>query len=71
MNVLEGAEIDTKLFQAHSVRAASTSKAKTCGLSVGDILSRGNWSNKSTWQRFYHKEIMSSAQNFQLILLNK
>ena len=26
------------------------------GLSVEDILRKGNWSNKSTWQRFYNKK---------------
>ena len=44
--ILGSAGIDTNLFTAHSIRAASTSKAKVKGLSLENILKRGNWSNK-------------------------
>ena len=46
--ILGSAETDTKLFTAHSTRAASTSKAKVKGLPLDDILKRGNWSKKLT-----------------------
>ena len=36
--ILGSARIDTKLFNAHSTRAASISKAKVKGLSLEDIL---------------------------------
>ena len=49
--ILGSARIDTNLFNAHSTRAASTSKAKVKGLSLEDILKRGNWSNKSKSQK--------------------
>jgi len=57
----------TKLgsFSGHSTRSASTSKAEMSGLSVCDVLNRGSWSNESTWQRFYHKEIIPREQTFQ------
>ena len=51
------AGIDTKNFKGHSTRSASTSKAASQGLSVKEILSRANWSNESTFQKFYNKEI--------------
>ena len=35
--ILGSAGTDTNLFTAHSTRAASTSKAKVKGLSLGDI----------------------------------
>ena len=63
--VLKEAGVNTDTFKAHSVRSASSSKASFSGLSVKDILSRGNWSNKSTWQKFYHKQIISPAARYQ------
>ena len=59
------ADIDTKVFQAHSLRGASTSKAFLKGLSVKDIVSHGRWSTESTWQRFYHKKIDSASKKYQ------
>ena len=46
------------MFKAYSFRGASTSKAKVNGASLEDILKRGSWSNQSTWQKFYRKEIV-------------
>ena len=28
-----------------------------CGLSIGEIQKRGNWSNECTWQKIYNKSI--------------
>ena len=66
--VLEYAGINTKMFTSHSVRAASTSKAKTLGISLSQILKKGQWSKESTWQKFYNKEIFPEATTFQSIL---
>ena len=60
--VLKLSGIDVSKYQAHSCRSASTSKAKVLGLSVKEILERGRWSSKSTWQRFYNKEIETQPQ---------
>lgn len=68
-NILTRANIDTSRYQAHSIRAASSSKAKQQGLSVTDILERGNWSRESTWQKYYHKILPNSAKNFQTSVL--
>ena len=64
-SVLKDAGIDTSLFSAHSTRSASTSKAMALGLSIEDILKRGNWSGKTTWQRHYHKSIDTVPALFQ------
>ena len=40
-------------FSAHSVRAASTSKAKTNLVPVDNILKVAGWSNAETFARFY------------------
>ena len=61
--------VDTGTFQAHSIRAASSSKSHNKGLSANDILKQGNWSRESTWQRFYHKEVRSATKDFQNTLL--
>ena len=63
--VLKWAGIDTKIYQAHSVRAAATSKAFMKGLSVSDIIKKGNWSQESTWQKFYNKNIKPVSSTFQ------
>ena len=63
--ILGSAGIDTNLFTAHSTRAASTSKAKVKGLSLEDILKGGNWSNKSTWLKHYHKFVLNESAHFQ------
>ena len=47
--VLGLAGIDISTLKVLSVRAASTSKAKVLGLSIKDILKRGNSSKESTW----------------------
>ena len=62
--------IDTKKFKAHSVRSAASSKVSDRGFSATEILSMGNWSNQTTWERFYHKKVRSSTENFQSALLN-
>ena len=63
-NTLNLAGINTDVFKAHSTRAASTSKVGSSlgssGLSLQDILKRGNWSNADTWQKFYNKEIVGN-----------
>ena len=52
-------------FWGHSIRSASTLKAELPGLSVKEVLDRGSWSNESTWQKFYHKEIINVGKDYQ------
>ena len=56
--VLEEAGIDITVFQAHSTRAASCSKAKNDNVSTDDILKTAGWSNDRTFKKFYDKIIM-------------
>ena len=63
------AEVDTQVFQAHSLRGASTSKALLKGLSVKEVIDHGRWSLESTWQTFYHRRIDSAAKKFQEAIL--
>ena len=64
-NVRREAAIDTNIFKGHFTRSASTSKAGLAGLSVTDILEGGSWTNASTWQRFYNRQVESSAEKYQ------
>ena len=66
-NVCREAAIDTNIFEGHFTRSASTSKAGLAGLSVTDILEGGggSWTNASTWQRFYNRQVESSAEKYQ------
>ena len=64
-NVLREAGIYTKIFKGYSTRSASTSKTGLAELSVTDILERGFWTNASTWQQFYNRQVESSAKKYQ------
>ena len=62
--VIKLAKVDTDIYKAHLTRSASTSNVKLKGLSLSDILRRKSWSRKSTWQRFYNKDIAFPEENF-------
>ena len=40
-------------------------------LSSSDILKRESWSNKTTWQKFYNKPIVTFKEKFQKAALNQ
>ena len=52
--------IDTSIFTGHSTRTASASKAKRAGKSLPEILKRGQWANKTTFETFYDKPIVDN-----------
>ena len=62
-NVLENAGINTKLFGAHSTRAASTSAAQSNNVSINTIMDAAGWSRESTFRKFYDKPIQA-VENF-------
>ena len=66
--VLKYAGINTEMFTSRLCRAASTSKAKTLGISLSQIVKKGHCSKESTWQKFYNEEIFPETTTFQLIL---
>ena len=51
--VLSDAGIDTSVFKVYSVRGAATSVAYNKGVPVEHILKLADWSNESTFRRFY------------------
>ena len=60
---MSNVRIDIIFFQAHSCRAASTSKARQQGLKILEILNRGCWSRENTFTKFYDKDIIKSNCN--------
>ena len=52
---LSKAGVDTTIFKAHSVRGAATSAAAEAGVSIPEILEAADWSNRSTFERFYYR----------------
>ena len=57
-NVLTSSGINVSLFTSLSTLSATTSKASASGLSMIKVIEQGTWSNMSTWQRFYQKDII-------------
>jgi hypothetical protein len=62
---IEGAGVDSDRFKPHSVRGAAGTKARNAGVPLENILAMGNWSNKTTFERFYFKPVKSSTQVVQ------
>ena len=55
--VLTESGIPTDVFKAHSVRAASSTAARTKGVSMTDIMQTAGWSRSSTFEKFYYRPI--------------
>ena len=53
--------IDTDMFKGHSTRSASSSKASVQGVPLQEILKRGHWSNKTTFEKIYKKDVSSES----------
>ena len=55
------AGIDTSYFKAHSTRGAGLNKAKSRGANPSQIVQQGDWTNVTTWERHYEREILGPA----------
>ena len=56
-NVLEKAGVSTKVFTAHSTRAAATSAAHLNIVPTNTIMEAAGWSRESTFRTFYDKPV--------------
>ena len=68
-NVMSRSGIDINTCSAHSVRAASTSKANANLVPVDNILKVAGWSNAETFARFYKKPIETAKSGCQKTIL--
>ena len=59
-------------FGVHSTRAVATSTAVRKGVPIASIIKTAGWSNATTFQKFYHKNIATSPEpSFQTAVLEK
>jgi len=59
--VMSLAGIDTSYFKGHSTRVAGVSKAKSRGANPNQLVLQGDWTNVSTFERHYDREILGPA----------
>ena len=59
--VMSLAGIDTSYFKGHSTRVAGVSKAKRRGANPNQLVLQGDWTNVSTFERHYDREILGPA----------
>ena len=57
--VMQKAGVDTTIFKPHSSRAASTSKARNCNVSLPVIMKAASWSSDCVFNTFYNKPVQS------------
>ena len=65
LEVLGQTGIDTKTFSVHSNRPALSTSAKAGGASMGENIKRRFGSNRTTFEKFYHKETLVHNSNFE------
>ena len=67
---LEKSGIDTKVFSAHSTRAASSSKAFQKGVDINVIKETANWSERSlVFAKYYNKPIIKKNEEYAVRIL--
>ena len=59
--MLQQAGIDVSIFEAHSVRGASSSSAAAADVTTSDILQAADWSSESVFRKFYYRPTGSAA----------
>jgi len=57
--------IDKNSLSSHSIRAASTSKAKISGIPTKEILKKAFWSTSSTLRGFIVRKLLSISKIFK------
>ena len=65
------AGVDTSVYKAHSIRAASTSKALKVGGDITQILKTAGWSNAGTFAKYYKKEVKVQPSLGERLLMAK
>ena len=62
------AGVDVSVYKPHSVRSATTSKAKRNHASLDEIMKTAGWSSAATFAKFYDKEIVSNVTFNEAVL---
>jgi hypothetical protein len=67
---MTNAGVDAQILnRTCSTRAAATSKDKAASVPIQDILNKAGWSSSRTFDKFYHKHIVSNEQTFATAVL--
>ena len=64
VKVMARAGIDTRVFKAHSTRAAATSAARRKDVPLAAILKAVLWKSENTFVKFYNRPVRSCNQSF-------
>ena len=65
--ILQDAGVDTNVFKSHSTRAASSSSAKTKGISTALIMNSVGWKSETTFAKYYNKYVTKENFGDQLL----
>ena len=68
-NIMNESSVDIKMFKPHSCRSASTYAATNVGVTIDNLLKQENWTNASTFYKYYFKEIENSKTFSEGLLL--
>ena len=68
--IMSSSGIDVSVFKPHSVRAASTSKAKATSIPIQDIMKIAGWKNAQTFAQYYHKDIQQREISYASTILS-
>ena len=55
--VMQKAGVDITVFKPHTTRAASTSKDRSCNVSLPAVLKAASWSSDCVFNTFYNKPV--------------
>lgn len=70
--VMQKAGVDTTIFKPHSTRAASTSKARSCNVSLPAVMKAASWSSDCIFNTFYNNPVqpLNSSDSFSHAILS-
>ena len=61
---MKNSGVDTTVFSPHSCRSASTSAASAAGVSIDEILEAGDWTNATTFYKFYRRCVLKEGDEY-------
>ena len=69
--LMQLAAIDTSLFKGHSIRGTVSTEAARQGFSIPDILQFADWSQQSTFIKFYYRPQFNPSAERAVLLSNE
>lgn len=69
-DVMKMSGVDISVFKPHSIRSATTSKLASMNVPVKAIMEKASWKSKTTFEKFYKKEVVSDKHIENAMLHN-